>query len=271
MHKQHPVFIRPENENAKIWHYMDFSKYLSMLDSKTLFFTRADHFDDKFEGVLPKAFMINIQNLAGEKSALEKLFGNHNPTTEMLVKRFMFKFNKEYKKWVFLNSWHLSEYESMAMWKIYSTSNEGIAVQSTYQRFSESFRNYNGDIWIGKVNYIEYGDKPIPLYNANQPFIWKRKAFEYEKELRAVISKYPLSDITKTFSTLEDWLLSQNIYESELPNGLQISINLETLIENVYVSPTAPKWFQELVKSVTSKYGLGIRVLTSPLADSAGS
>lgn len=54
MYKEHPVFQQPNNENIKIWRYMDFTKFMSLLDTKKLFFTRADKFEDPFEGSWPK-------------------------------------------------------------------------------------------------------------------------------------------------------------------------------------------------------------------------
>ena len=38
--------------NAKLWRYMDLAKFLFLLENSSLFFTRLDHFKDKFEGAL---------------------------------------------------------------------------------------------------------------------------------------------------------------------------------------------------------------------------
>ena len=58
MYKEHPVFEKPENENTKIWRYLDFTKFVSLLDKSALFFTRADRLNDPFEGSYSK---VNIQ------------------------------------------------------------------------------------------------------------------------------------------------------------------------------------------------------------------
>jgi hypothetical protein len=44
--KEHRVFQKPEDENAKIWRYMDFTKFVSLLDTKSLYFTRVDRLGD---------------------------------------------------------------------------------------------------------------------------------------------------------------------------------------------------------------------------------
>lgn len=54
MYEAHPIFLQPECEEARVWRYMDFTKFVSFIESRCLYFTRADNFDDPFEGSLPK-------------------------------------------------------------------------------------------------------------------------------------------------------------------------------------------------------------------------
>jgi hypothetical protein len=46
---EHPVFLPPDDPGAQIWRYMDFTKFVSMLDNGGVFFCRADKLGDKFE------------------------------------------------------------------------------------------------------------------------------------------------------------------------------------------------------------------------------
>ncbi len=50
-----PFEVPPEN--SQIWRYMDFTKFVSLLSSKSLYFTRSDQFEDLFEGA--KGFKMN--------------------------------------------------------------------------------------------------------------------------------------------------------------------------------------------------------------------
>jgi hypothetical protein len=50
----HPAFQPPTNPQIKIWRYMDFTQFVSMLDEKRLLFTRADLLEDKFEGTMSR-------------------------------------------------------------------------------------------------------------------------------------------------------------------------------------------------------------------------
>ncbi len=56
----HPVFVQPENSNMKIWRYVDFAKYVAMLQQKAIYFTRLDQFADPYEGSLSKAEYENL-------------------------------------------------------------------------------------------------------------------------------------------------------------------------------------------------------------------
>ncbi len=51
-----------------------------------------------------------------------------------------------------INSWHLSDYESAALWELYGTKT-GIAIHSTT---GESFVMTDDSVWIGCVNYKLY-------------------------------------------------------------------------------------------------------------------
>jgi len=53
---RHPAIKTPPAETV-LWRYLDFTKFVSMLDSSSLFFTRCDLFDDPFEGSYPNRFI----------------------------------------------------------------------------------------------------------------------------------------------------------------------------------------------------------------------
>ena len=51
MYKEHPDFKTPPQE-ALLWRYLDFTKFVALLDASALFFVRADKLGDPFEGTL---------------------------------------------------------------------------------------------------------------------------------------------------------------------------------------------------------------------------
>ena len=44
MYIEHPDFEQPKDESTKVWRYMDISKFLSLLETSSLYFTRSDKF-----------------------------------------------------------------------------------------------------------------------------------------------------------------------------------------------------------------------------------
>lgn len=246
MYKEHPVFERPDNENIKIWRYLDFTKFVSVLDKQALFFTRADRLPDPFEGSYSKA-NIELRPIIYKdisKDSFDK------------IQRPLQIFSKEIRRFTIMNCWHMNEYESAAMWKLYLKTDEGVAIQSTFKRLTESFYNYaEHDVYIGKVNYIDYETEWLPEGNAFYPFLHKRKSFEHERELRAIIQKVPTKD--------DKIDLTQEIFDI----GAYITVDLDILIEKIFVSPPTPKWFNEVVKSIVDKYNLKKEVIQSSLAE----
>ena len=237
---------------TKLWRYQDFAKFISLLDSKKLFFTRADSFEDPFE--CARGF--NFQKgyiYAKEENYLRlkvttqlKNAGNINPTDAEIEaalaaeKENYLKQQEEKRKNYFVSCWHENERESEGMWKLYTSAlSQGVAVQTTAERLCLALEN--DAFRIGKVEYTSY-DKP--LADSQVPVWYKRDSFAHEREVRVVIKDVGSSD-----------------------RGILVPIDLETLIENVYVSPTAAPWLAALVKSVMHQYRIDKPVLYSQLND----
>jgi len=49
---QHESFI-PLEANSILWRYLDLEKFKSLLETRALFYCRADKFSDPFEGSIP--------------------------------------------------------------------------------------------------------------------------------------------------------------------------------------------------------------------------
>jgi hypothetical protein len=232
MYLHHDIFDPPKDLDAKIWRYMDFTKLLSLIDNQSLYFSRADKFGDQFEGSLTLP-VIKHRNSHGLSSFSEAY--------------------KEARKYTYINCWHVNDYESEAMWKLFVNSNESIAVQSTYNKLKMSLDAENTFyVFIGLVKYIDYKVDIFNYGNVFSPFLFKRKSFEHEKELRAIAS-----------SGIDNPGLKCT--EKNDSDGLNIKVNLDLLIETIFINPTAPDWFYELVKSVTAKYKFHFEVRNSTL------
>ncbi|MGE6365186.1 hypothetical protein ACQKD9_15530 [Bacillus paramycoides] len=240
MFEPHICFNTP-SDDIKIWRYMDFTKFMNLLDTQSLFFVRSDKFDDPFEGLYPRA---------------NKGWWTVGNEGEYDYRKHMELINAWHRKHTTINCWHMNNYESAAMWDLYLKNGDGIAIQSTVLNFKNSLNVTDKVVYLGEVNYIDYYDQLIPSENIYAPYTYKRKSFEHEREIRAVYTVPNKYEEPGVINVHED---------SPVQFGTPIECSIETLIENIYVSPNSPKWFEELVRSVCKKYGLEKEIIKSKL------
>ncbi len=242
----HPCFIQPTDQSALVWRYMDFTKYFSLVSTKSLFLCRADLLGDPFEGSYSKANIRRRPEIY--KDMIEK------DMTEVKLVRILQQISnlqKWLRQWTYINCWHMSEYESAAMWKLYAKSSEAVAIQATYKNLIDSLPD---NFYVGLVQYIDYENDWLPEGNTFYPFLHKRKSFTHEREVRVVHQ--------------EDVPTSENRVELDATNdreGVSFIVDLNLLIEKVYVAPTSPDWYFNLVEEVLKKYGITKTVYTSKL------
>ena len=243
MSSYHPAFKVPSNENIKIWRYMDFTKFVSMLERGGLFFPRAELLGDPFEGSLPLANRLLLESLPPGVDKIPKE-----------AREASSSFRRWLPRWTFISCWHMNEIESAGMWSLYGRDDKAVAIQSTYTRIRAGL---DENVHIGEVSYIDYTTEAIREDNTFFTFTHKRKSFEHERELRAVISDLPVKDSPYEGPPID--------YDKPVVAGVWREVELKDLLETVYVSPGSPGWFTELVKGVLSRYGLDIPVTQSSL------
>ncbi|WP_306353887.1 hypothetical protein [Flavobacterium sp. '19STA2R22 D10 B1'] len=217
----------PEDPNTIVWKYLDLSKFLDLLLHKKLFMSRSDKFEDQYEGTFSEPTFEEIKKIS-----------ENNPD--------FLDFYKMQRKNVVISSWHINEYESFAMWQIFTQNNEGLAIQSTLGRIQKALhleRQYEQH--IGEVNYIDYKKELIPFENAFFPFLFKRKSFQYEREMRII------TDVT-----------SQGITINE---GLKIQVDINQLIEKIYIHPKSENWYKILVIELMKRLDLNFTIEKSDL------
>ncbi len=249
-HKSHQI-CSPNNPNQQIWRFQDFAKFVSLLKIRSLHFCRIDKFKDPFEGELPVTYVEKY------RERLRKT-GVHSEAAIKGMTDGIIRVHKLGKKWHYANCWHINKVESEAMWKLYTTGNEGIAIQSTFKRLKHSLPEEEDDsrrVYIGKIKYIDYDQEDPEKQSSLACSFQKRLNFDHERELRAIIHHEKLG---KNGGPIQD---------TPKETGLSVKVNLDKLIEKVYVSPMSQKWFHCVVKSVMKKYGLEKELCLSRLAE----
>jgi hypothetical protein len=232
---------------------MDITKFLSILTTESLFFTRADRFEDKWEGALTRNNLKKWERRLVEGGLAE-------PENAMSVLRESFR---EQRQHTYICCWHLGEHESAAMWKLYVKGFEGVALRTTTSGLTGALARYpDHDIFVGKVTYLDYDKEILPDNGLLAPLLCKRKSFEHEHEARAVISARPPT-------TLQDLVKAVPPKAPVADRGLSVPVDLVELAAVVYVAPTAPKWVCVLVKDLVRKFAVAWKVEQSTLDDPA--
>ncbi len=227
MYINNPNIKLPEDPNTVVWKYLDLSKFLDLLMSEKLFMSRSDKFEDQYEGTFSEPTFEEIKKLSID-----------NPD--------FLNYYKTHREKVAISSWHINEYESFAMWQIFTQNSEGLAIQSTIGRLQESLvpeTNFNQ--YIGEVNYIDYKKEHIPFDDMFFPFLFKRKSFQYEGEVRII------TDIGKS--------------DIKINERLKINVNINQLIEKIYIHPKSENWYKNLVIQLVKQLGFDFTIEKSDL------
>ncbi len=223
--------IGQPKDKETVWRYMSFEKFANVLATESLFFTRADKYDDKFEGYIPESIIVSYES-AGIRI---------DPDS--------------FRPYIMCNCWHHGDKESMAMWDKYHLRNSGIAIKTTMGNLKNSLPD-KPNVFIGKIKYINNHDQidmPIDVENfLHYPYFYKRKPFEYEQEVRAIID---IASIPR-----------DDPYEFGRPLKISVKMLIDENSE-VIVSPHAEKWVADTIALIVERCGFQFPVNPSKLLD----
>lgn len=226
--------------------YFDTAKFVLLLQTKSLFFCRADLLQDKFEG----AFTRSIKEL------IDSAFGSNN------ISSTAEEFKKSLRERIFLNCWSLGLDDNMAMWKMYGGHDYAVAITTTVGQLREAIESYLdsnkkkrsyhelGGFMIKPVQYVKHWRDPkLDINPYSNIFRYKVTAYEFEQEVRVILDRY-----------------HETVDQAPTDNGVSIGIDLNKFLRSVVISPDAPDWFHDLIRKLTEKYGVNVEVRRSMLS-----
>ena len=228
MYKDHKHLDKVDDKLI-LWKYMDFTKFANLIETSSLWFNRIDQFEDPFEGTYPQA---------NEKLRSE-LYEDYQPPKEIYE-----SIQSSTRENLFVSCFHQNEYESAAMWRLYADAN-GVAKNTTVERLKNCFAKENRDVYMSRVEYIDFEKEFLPEGNMFYLGTHKRKSFEYEQEIRCLYLD----------------LANEEVQEY----GVKILVDLPMLIQQLYISPYAASYVKDTVKSYLKIHGLSIDASVSSL------
>ncbi len=226
--------IRQVPPDTKIWRYMDYDKFVSLINRRALFFAQAKRLGDPYEGSMYR----KLKGLP-ENSDLEKTL------------KTAYSAINGWRSYAVVSCWHMNPFESVSMWKLYAGQHRGIAIQSTVERLRNSLTDNSPFMRVlsGAITYSDeepdvepgssYGGTEVSLFT-------KRPEYSSEQEFRVVL-------YVREFHGLDS------------VGGCFVASSLETLIESIYIAPTQASYIPELIQEFLRTYALDFPVHKSRL------
>jgi hypothetical protein len=251
--------VNAPNPETPIWRYIDFPKFVDMLERRALHFSSMNALGDPFEG-MPSEATIEERREQSRKSREQAIAAGIVDPNFQWPPDDPWTYYRVFRVMTYVSCWHVNEFESMAMWRLYSR--DGIAIKSTFQRLTDSLKDVPEQVFAGQVVYRDRRDRSNVEFPGDAITVGFRKgmSYDHEREIRASFLR-DTRPLGQQDSTLEE-------YERIQENGLNIGpIDLDVLVDTVYVAPGRPPWFRELVGRVMRTYRLDKPLENSGLDD----
>lgn len=225
--KLYRVGISDKEMKKSIYRFISFEKLLEIIIERQIQLIKPKFWEDPFENYLSKCNIFYNEKSADFASLQEMIFGQ---------------------------CWTLTP-ESDALWRIYSTDKKGIRITSKLYKLDASVYQ-QGQSFICKVNYAtkdsikkhfsnitELND----LLNTRQQietYLWKRKEFEHEREIRVLnVVDTSSIDINVNYKT---FYIDPNDFIDEIC----FDPRMDSQIENIYFKTIkALNYFGKITKS----------------------
>jgi hypothetical protein len=218
---------------------MPIGRFAELLDQSSLHFSRADSFDDPFEGSVPR--LTYESRLWFEKNALLYTGGHMSGRSD---------FRRGLLRRVSVSCGHENPGESAAMWKIYAPG-RNVAIRTTSGALVEALEAAALHVEaVGRVRYIDFEEEFAEDFDWISPFFWKRRSYNHEFEVRALV----YGDGRQTGPDVP-----------EVTGGVNVPIRLSSLLQAVHVYPAAEDWLLDCVQQLVRRSGLDIEVQRSLL------
>lgn len=218
--------------NTVVWKYMDLPKFLNLVVNKKLFFANCASLTDQYEGLMPEV----------NKGIRKKWLASNTELSESEIDSQVekdFLEIEERKKFTLLSCWSIDTEESYALWKIYlGGDRNGIAIRTTVKKLKDAIDlgGDSEDVYVGKVTYSDVIPKDFDFYHI---ITRKIPAYKYENELRLIIPRQFVHNDKEKIA--------------KYPKGKGVHVDVDKLVDSIYVSPFSGKWFRSVLEQTLGK------------------
>lgn len=271
-----------------VWRYLPWYKFEDLVNTSSLFFTRADLLKKKFddaEGAMTASerelidFTLEGMHdyIASQSTPVLKVSGipfqgarsiDLAAYTENVAKTYAYYLNNMY-----VNCWHQNCNEDVSMWREYVPDGNGVAIHASTRTLLKSLEATPEEVFGSTVEYIDHAREPVGdalrrgggLYLVLlQMLIRKKIRFAGERELRLLTCPLPARELYGP-------LLRKDL-PSEKRNadiGRRLKIHLSELTPRVVLHPNASTELYDRVVTLLNSVGNCIGLGESKISHSA--
>ncbi len=234
--------LQPANDDAEVWRFMPYDRFVQLMENAELYFCRADLFDDKDEGMPTEEYARLVVESMGPGNDLDATIGGL----------------EQDKEGSFISCWYHFDHETATMWNQYGK--QGVAICSRYGLLKNALNRMPDRTMLGLVRY-SYDQVG---WNILRFITTKRPAFSAEREVRALIWKPEWAGQMRHVD------LDNKFYRKPLtpppPHvlpGLRHSVSIQSLVQSIVVSPEADDGTIGRVTELVTRLGYSIPVRES--------
>jgi hypothetical protein len=256
-----------------IWRYMDLGRFLALIRGKEngnnrtrdglLYFATRSELPDPSELIRPldDPALKRLQSL--DPPGLD--IDHPDSATQSLRRRD----NDQVR----ISCWHENSDESVAMWRLYVSGNEGIAIKTDVGTLGRLISRDDRHAFIGRIQYrgqprqeaqlLKFdlgwclGPETVPAYEQN--VFLKNSCYRHEQEVRAIIYRARYYEHADYESTME---------APQKTTGEFVGVDLSQLIQRIVVSPGFPSWAIGALQDIVTEAGVadsgGIPIVVEP-------
>jgi len=231
---------------------MRFEHLQDLIASEELHFTRADRFtQDENEGIPPEDYLRRVLGTRRFQPEDERTLNHHIGTLAQVRETF------------YVQCWTLFRHEKLEMWDKFAPTN-GVAICSRYELLEAAM---DAMLDTTHVGLMRYGEEHLQTVNILQFINTKRKHFEDECEVRAIVECPHLFSGNRHYAS-NNYPQRRPLCAAPrwVPDFKRRRIDLKALLIAIVVSPFASGDLLEAAKAWAEARNHSLQVRRSTLA-----
>lgn len=252
--------IRKVPTTKRLWRYMSYERFVDLIETESLYFTKPSQFEDKNEGLLSLGWQsVNAYYDNGKKAHHDFVSQFPEiPAPQYVSYEDKLNYYITQREKYGVSCWHSNKIQSLAMWDLYvGKGKDGVAITTTFNRFYEALKNYHNRLAIGQVEYCDLMDHYDLSFHLNDR---PKKRVQYHEEDGLT----PLDTLfRKDYSYIHEKEVRAVIQLNYDANGKPInrlSVPLNQIIDYVVISPYSKDSFEHEIRNLMEKARLDPRL-----------